>query len=385
MSQKCHRCQGTNSSPQAFILTCADCGKSWHHRCHIPPVEEVELIALVKATNRNDVDHGLSSWVCRCRRKAKNKAKEAAKPQEHLGGVTRPPHTHHSPPARTSIAQSHPQAPLSSANEFASNAHTVRDSVSNALPMPRTVSSNDIAPPTSTQNQSRFGRPPERISTSFSSQAQTDQSEPGLSTADTHVTAPAKEDEHRRIAKKVSKRKVLARDSEPPATTHSPSLPHASGSNMNQARHPSTNVSPASGSQLTHASHLSSHTVTISPTTEVAASIRQPSPLLHARPASTRPAADEDVDMEDMYLDGPHQIVGDMPAVQNSVAVPPQAGPRLHKLAPYLMGDRTGDDSLATQRRPNVRRKARARKLGEVGSVRSVFNFSIGDWIRTKG
>ena len=34
--------------------------------CHIPPLGDQELIALLRATNDNDVDNGLSSWIGRC-------------------------------------------------------------------------------------------------------------------------------------------------------------------------------------------------------------------------------------------------------------------------------------------------------------------------------
>ena len=34
--------------------------------CHIPPLGDEELIALLRATNDNDVDNGLSSWIGRC-------------------------------------------------------------------------------------------------------------------------------------------------------------------------------------------------------------------------------------------------------------------------------------------------------------------------------
>ena len=34
--------------------------------CHIPPLGDEELVALLRATNDNDVDNGLSSWIGRC-------------------------------------------------------------------------------------------------------------------------------------------------------------------------------------------------------------------------------------------------------------------------------------------------------------------------------
>ncbi|KAN0123611.1 hypothetical protein V8E52_002943 [Russula decolorans] len=62
----CNRCKGTSSDPFNFLLSCSECGKNWHHRCHIPPLADPELIALIRATNENDVDNGLSSWIGRC-------------------------------------------------------------------------------------------------------------------------------------------------------------------------------------------------------------------------------------------------------------------------------------------------------------------------------
>ena len=85
----CNRCKGTSSDPFNFLLSCSECRKNWHHRaryidnslnssdsfylraigCHIPPLDDQELIALIRATNDNDVDNGLSSWIGRCCRR----------------------------------------------------------------------------------------------------------------------------------------------------------------------------------------------------------------------------------------------------------------------------------------------------------------------------
>ncbi|KAI0301103.1 hypothetical protein B0F90DRAFT_1588016, partial [Multifurca ochricompacta] len=62
----CNRCNGTSSNPYNFLLSCSECGKNWHHRCHIPPLSDQELTALIRATNDNDVDNGLTSWIGRC-------------------------------------------------------------------------------------------------------------------------------------------------------------------------------------------------------------------------------------------------------------------------------------------------------------------------------
>jgi hypothetical protein len=42
--------------------------------CHIPPLSDTELVALLHATNTNDVDNGLSSWIGRCCRKKRARA-----------------------------------------------------------------------------------------------------------------------------------------------------------------------------------------------------------------------------------------------------------------------------------------------------------------------
>ena len=91
----CNRCKGTSTDPHNFLLCCSRCGKNWHHRaqyrnisplrvsyrfylcptgCHIPPLNDTQLIALLRATNSNDVDNGLSSWIGRCCRKKRVRA-----------------------------------------------------------------------------------------------------------------------------------------------------------------------------------------------------------------------------------------------------------------------------------------------------------------------
>jgi len=86
-SCQCQRCKQTGSGPQAFLLTCQGCSKTWHHStspspqiglsthfvlgCHMPPVGDEELIQLIRATTRGDKDKDLSSWMCRrCKRGA---------------------------------------------------------------------------------------------------------------------------------------------------------------------------------------------------------------------------------------------------------------------------------------------------------------------------
>ncbi|KAH9999677.1 hypothetical protein BJV74DRAFT_166851 [Russula compacta] len=44
--------------------------------CHIPPLGDAQLIALIRATNDNDVDNGLSSWIGRCCKRKRVQAQE---------------------------------------------------------------------------------------------------------------------------------------------------------------------------------------------------------------------------------------------------------------------------------------------------------------------
>ncbi|KIM89389.1 hypothetical protein PILCRDRAFT_222937 [Piloderma croceum F 1598] len=64
-SAKCFRCGKTQHSPVAFKVECSECHRYWHHRCHIPPISDNELIARVRASTVNDVDNGLAGWICR--------------------------------------------------------------------------------------------------------------------------------------------------------------------------------------------------------------------------------------------------------------------------------------------------------------------------------
>ncbi|KAF9453906.1 hypothetical protein P691DRAFT_521650 [Macrolepiota fuliginosa MF-IS2] len=61
----CTRCHKSHSTVQAFLLTCHDCHGKWHHRCHMPPVTDQELVLRIKAHNTNDTANGLQAWRCR--------------------------------------------------------------------------------------------------------------------------------------------------------------------------------------------------------------------------------------------------------------------------------------------------------------------------------
>lgn len=64
----CHRCSKSHHSPHAFLLTCCNCRRTWHHRCHIPPVGDEELIHRIRATTAGNKAEDLSTWVCkRCK------------------------------------------------------------------------------------------------------------------------------------------------------------------------------------------------------------------------------------------------------------------------------------------------------------------------------
>ncbi|KAF7782418.1 hypothetical protein Agabi119p4_1794 [Agaricus bisporus var. burnettii] len=61
----CNRCSQTHSTVQAFLLTCCVCNRKWHHRCHIPPVADSELILRIRAHNIGDSANGLQAWKCK--------------------------------------------------------------------------------------------------------------------------------------------------------------------------------------------------------------------------------------------------------------------------------------------------------------------------------
>ncbi|KAL4263284.1 hypothetical protein AB1N83_004316 [Pleurotus pulmonarius] len=50
----CEFCRSKETGAKAFLLTCSLCSVSWHHNCHTPALSNVELIALLKASNRDE-------------------------------------------------------------------------------------------------------------------------------------------------------------------------------------------------------------------------------------------------------------------------------------------------------------------------------------------
>ncbi|KAF9489590.1 hypothetical protein BDN71DRAFT_1455885 [Pleurotus eryngii] len=67
MPGRCKFCRGKGTGAKAFLLTCSCCSASWHHNCHTPALSDIELTALLKASNRDDPIRGIQSWTCnRC-------------------------------------------------------------------------------------------------------------------------------------------------------------------------------------------------------------------------------------------------------------------------------------------------------------------------------
>ncbi|KAG1745828.1 uncharacterized protein EDB91DRAFT_1036445, partial [Suillus paluster] len=65
----CHRCSQSRNRPSNILLECGSCKRGWHHKCHIPPVEDTELIRRIRSTIAGDHDNGLAGWRCkRCKK-----------------------------------------------------------------------------------------------------------------------------------------------------------------------------------------------------------------------------------------------------------------------------------------------------------------------------
>jgi len=73
------------------LLCCCECRKHWHHRCHIPPVEDGELVRRLRATNDNDIDNGLDGWACRRCLRTAGKGKPAKTVEQPDNFKTSPP------------------------------------------------------------------------------------------------------------------------------------------------------------------------------------------------------------------------------------------------------------------------------------------------------
>ncbi|KIK47198.1 hypothetical protein CY34DRAFT_799556 [Suillus luteus UH-Slu-Lm8-n1] len=61
----CNRCSQSSSSPENFLLVCSRCNKYWHHRCHPPPLDNDDLVLLVRSKNAGDRENGLDGWICK--------------------------------------------------------------------------------------------------------------------------------------------------------------------------------------------------------------------------------------------------------------------------------------------------------------------------------
>lgn len=70
----CNRCSQSSSTPENFLLLCRSCKKYWHHRCHPPPLEDDDLLRLIRSQNAGDRENGLHGW--KCKRCVKNQAAE---------------------------------------------------------------------------------------------------------------------------------------------------------------------------------------------------------------------------------------------------------------------------------------------------------------------
>ncbi|KAJ7111520.1 hypothetical protein C8R43DRAFT_1041227 [Mycena crocata] len=67
----CRNCGRNDQSETRYLLSCASCGRSWHHRCIDPPIPDVELAKLLQAFFMTSEQRGLD-WTCpKCSRKAK--------------------------------------------------------------------------------------------------------------------------------------------------------------------------------------------------------------------------------------------------------------------------------------------------------------------------
>ncbi|KAF9047344.1 hypothetical protein BJ165DRAFT_1526666 [Panaeolus papilionaceus] len=49
-SPNCNICSKSDSTPRNFLLDCLICKRSWHHRCHKPPIPDLEVLKYIKAT-----------------------------------------------------------------------------------------------------------------------------------------------------------------------------------------------------------------------------------------------------------------------------------------------------------------------------------------------
>ncbi|KAG1745829.1 uncharacterized protein EDB91DRAFT_126216 [Suillus paluster] len=90
MALSCHRCSEPNKGPSKFLLKCRDCKRGWHHRCHIPLIEDAELVELIRLTNAGDHDNGLAGWRCKRCKKAETSSRTAAEQLRPKQDVSEP-------------------------------------------------------------------------------------------------------------------------------------------------------------------------------------------------------------------------------------------------------------------------------------------------------
>lgn len=79
----CNRCSQSSSTPKNFLLVCRSCNKYWHHSkssvttehllgnipivsgCHPPPIDDDDLVLLIRSKNAGDRENGLDGWICK--------------------------------------------------------------------------------------------------------------------------------------------------------------------------------------------------------------------------------------------------------------------------------------------------------------------------------
>ncbi|KAI0712568.1 hypothetical protein C8Q76DRAFT_489964 [Earliella scabrosa] len=76
---RCFRCNKDHSTAEAFLMACGKCERAWHHRCHIPPVLEQEIMGRIRADEKGKRNRGLGSWQCRlCTKKSRTEPSSVA-------------------------------------------------------------------------------------------------------------------------------------------------------------------------------------------------------------------------------------------------------------------------------------------------------------------
>ncbi|KAJ7449908.1 hypothetical protein FB451DRAFT_743387 [Mycena latifolia] len=80
----CLICKGGKSDVGNYLLTCVDCGRSWHHQCHQPPIPQQEMEALLRSYLASSRQLRLP-W--RCRKCMRKKATVGQQPNSSESGI----------------------------------------------------------------------------------------------------------------------------------------------------------------------------------------------------------------------------------------------------------------------------------------------------------